>query len=198
MALKYLSNFWRTLEIPLINCEISLNLTWSEKCVISSATGKTKFTITDIKIDVPVVTLSTEDNIKLLKQLESGFKRTINCNKYQTKLEDKEQNKCFDFFIDASFPGVNRLFILSYENKTDRKVYTKYYISKLEIKDYDVIIDGNNLFDQPIKNDLKTFDNIRNTATGQGDDYKTGCLLDYPCFKEHYKLIEIYLSKQQK
>ena len=77
--------------MPLINCEISLDLTWSENCVISSATGKTKFVITDTEIYVPVVTLSTEDNIKPLKQLESSFKRTINWNKYQSKDENKEQ-----------------------------------------------------------------------------------------------------------
>ena len=82
--------------MPLINCKSSLDLTWSENCVISCATEKIKFTITDIKLYVPVVTLSTEDDIKLLKQLEPGFKRTINWNKCQSKLEEKEQNKYFD------------------------------------------------------------------------------------------------------
>ena len=68
----------------------------------------------------------------------------------------------------------------------------------MEIKDYNVIIDGRNFFDQPLKNDLKTHDNTRKIATGQGDDYTTGCLLDYPYFKKHYKLIAVDLSKQQK
>ena len=68
----------------------------------------------------------------------------------------------------------------------------------MEIKDYNVIIGGSNFFDQPIKNDLKTNDNIRKIATGQGDDYTTGLLLDYPYFKKHYKLIAMDLSKQQK
>ena len=77
VSLKYLSNFWRTLEMSLINCEISLILIWSKKCVIFSATGATEFAITDTKIYVPSVTLSVEDNIELLKQLESSFKRTI-------------------------------------------------------------------------------------------------------------------------
>ena len=83
VPLKYLSNFWRTLEMPLINCEVNLILTWSKDCVISSATGETKFKITETKLYVPVVTLSTEDNAKLLQQLKSGFKRTINWNKYK-------------------------------------------------------------------------------------------------------------------
>ena len=72
--------------MPLINCEINLILTWSEDFVISSATGATKFKIRYTKLYVPVVTLSTQDNAKLLKQLKSGFKRTINWNKYQTKV----------------------------------------------------------------------------------------------------------------
>ena len=82
VPLKYLSSFWRTLEIPLINCEVNLILTWSSTCVISSETGETKFKITDTKLYVPVVTLSTQDNAILLQQLKSGFKRTINWNKY--------------------------------------------------------------------------------------------------------------------
>ena len=79
VLLKYSSNFWRTLKIPLINCEISFDITWSENCVISSATRKTKFTI-NVKLYVPNVTLSTENNIKLLKQLESGLKKIIGIN----------------------------------------------------------------------------------------------------------------------
>ena len=73
VPLKYLSNFWRTLEMPLINYEVNFTLTWSPTCVISSATGETKFKITETKIYVPVVTLSTQDNAKSLQQLKSGF-----------------------------------------------------------------------------------------------------------------------------
>ena len=78
VPLKYLSNFWKTLELPLIICEISLDLTWSRICVISSAVEMTEFKITDTKIFVLIVTLSTGNSVKLLKKLESGFKRTIN------------------------------------------------------------------------------------------------------------------------
>ena len=80
VPLKNLSNFWRTLEMPLINCEISLDLTWSKKCVMSFAVGKTEFRIPESK--PPFITLWTEENSKLLKQLESGFKRKTNWNKY--------------------------------------------------------------------------------------------------------------------
>ena len=84
VPLKYLSNFWRTLEMPLINCEVNLELTWSKDCVITNSTGEGKFKITDAKLYVPVVTLSTQDNAKLLQQLKSGFERTINWNQYQS------------------------------------------------------------------------------------------------------------------
>ena len=143
--------------------------------------------------------MSTEGNVKLLKQLESGFKRTINWNKYQSKPTDQEKTRYFDYFlIDPIFQGVNRLFVSLFENRTGRTVHKRYYIPKIEMKDYDVIIDGRNFFYQPIKNDLKIYDNIRKIATGQGDDCTTGCLLDYSCFKEHYKLVVIDLSKPQK
>ena len=82
VPLKYLSNFWRTLEMPLINPEVNLILTWSSTCVITNSTGAGTFEITDEKLYVPVVTLSTKENAKLLQQLKSGFKRVINWNKY--------------------------------------------------------------------------------------------------------------------
>ena len=87
LPLKYLSNFWRTLEMPLINCKVNLILTWSKNFVISSATGETKFSITETKLYVPVITLSTQDNAKLLQQLKSGFKRTISWNKYESSVK---------------------------------------------------------------------------------------------------------------
>ena len=93
LPLKYLSHFRRTLEIPLINCEINLILSWSENCIISSATGVTKFAITDTWLYLSVVTLLAQDNIKLLKQLESGFKRIINWNKYKFKVTEQAQSR---------------------------------------------------------------------------------------------------------
>ena len=151
VPLKYLSNFWRTLEMPLVNCEVNLILTWSSTCVITNSTGAGTFEITDTKLYVPVVTLSTQENTKLLQQLKSGFKRVINWNKYLSKPE-------------------------SY---------------------YNIAINGENFFDQPIKNNKITYENIRKIATGQGDDYTTGCLLDYPYFMDTYKMIAVDLSKQQ-
>ena len=93
VPLKYLSNFWRTLEMPLINCEVTLLLTWSKDCVITNSTGEGKFQITETNLYVPVVTLSTQDNAKLLQQLKSGFKRTINWNEYESSVEIFAQNR---------------------------------------------------------------------------------------------------------
>ena len=195
--LKYLSNFWRTLEMPLINCEVNLILTWSKDCVITNSEGEGKFAITETKLYVPVVTLSTQDNAKLLQQLKSGFKRTINWNKYESNIKTFAQNRYLNHLINPSFQGVNRLFVLSFENENDRTSHSTYYLPKVEIKDYNVMIDGRNFFDQPINSMIKTYENIRKIATGRGDDYTTGCLLDYSYFKENYKMIATDLSKQQ-
>ena len=112
VPLKYLSNFWRTLEMSLINCEINLILTWSDKCVLSNDTKLTTFAIIDTKLQVPVVTLSTQDNAKLLEQLKSGFKRKIiNWNNYQPKVSVQEPNPYLGFLIDSIFYEVNRLFV---------------------------------------------------------------------------------------
>ena len=103
VPLKYLSNFWRTLELPLINCEVNLILTWSSTCVITNSTGAGTFEITDTKLYVPAVALSTKENAKLLQQLKSGFKRVINWNKYLSKQELLRQNPNLNYLIEPSF-----------------------------------------------------------------------------------------------
>ena len=144
VPIKYLSNFWRTLKMAQIICEVELLLTWSKNCVISSATEETKFAITEAKLYVPVVTLSTEDNAKLLQQLKSNFKRKINLNKYESSVKTFAQNMYLNYLINPSFQGVNRLFVLSFENEDDRASHSTYYLPIVEIKDYDIMIDGRN------------------------------------------------------
>ena len=183
--------------MPLINCELNLELTWSIDCVITNSTGAEKFAITETKLYVPVVTLSTQDNAELLLQLKSGFKRIINWNKYESSVKTFAQNRYLNYLTNPSFQGVNRLFVLSFENENDRTSHSTYYLPKVEIKDYNVMIDGRNFFDQPINSMDETYENIRRTATGQGDDYTTVCLLYYSYFRENYKMITIDLSKQQ-
>ena len=148
MPLKHLSNVWRTLEMLLINREINLILTWSKNSVISSTTGVTKFAIAKKKIYVPVVTLSTQDNTKLLQQMKSRFSRTFNWNKYQSKISTEWPNQYLVYLIDPRFQGVNRLFVLSVENNAHRSRHTGNFLLKVEIKDYNAMIDGQNLFDQ--------------------------------------------------
>ena len=137
--------------MPLINCEVNLILTWSSICVITNSTGAGAFEITDRKLYVPAVTLSTQDNSKLLQQLKSGFKRVINWNKYLSKPELLPKKQSSDHLVEPSFQGINRLFILAYENDTQRTSYSGYYLPNVEIKDYNIMINGKKFFDQPIK-----------------------------------------------
>ena len=110
--------------------------------MLSSDTKATTLAITDTKLYVPIVTLSTQDNTTLLQQLKSGFKRTINWNKYQSKLTTQMPKPYLDYLIDPNFHGINRLFVLWFKNTADRTVHTKYYLQTVEIKDYNVMIDG--------------------------------------------------------
>ena len=148
VPLKYLSNFWRKLDIPLINCEINLILRWSENCVLTSKTTRdavpaqggnpvvTKinnptgaiFKKTDRKLYVPVVTLSTKDDNNFLEQLKSGFKRTIKWNKYSSEMTNQTKTNHLNHLIDPAFIKVNRLFVLPFENV--QKVFFKVLCTK--------------------------------------------------------------------
>ena len=186
--------------MPLINCEVNLVLTWSSICVLVATNVQIQnatFEITDTKLYVPVVTLSTQENTKFFQQLKSGLKRVINWNKYLSKPELSAQNPNLNHLVEPSFQGVNRLFVLAFENDDERTSDDQYYLPTVEIKDYNILINGENFFDQIIKNNKVTYENIRKIATGQGDDYTTGCLLDYSYFADNYKMIAVDLSKQQ-
>ena len=143
------------------------------------------------------MTLSTQENTKFLQQLKSGFKRIINWNKYLSKPELLAQNPNLNHLIEPSFQGVNRLLVLAFENDNHRSSIRRYNLPTVEMKDYNIMINGENFFDQPIKSNKVTYENIRKIATGQGDDYTTGCLLDYSYFADTYKMIAVDLSKQQ-
>ena len=217
VSLKYLSNFWRSLNIPLINCKIELILTWFKNCVpVSKATREADYgadpivyeidnsedatyQIIDTKLYVPVVTLSKENDIKLLEQLKSGFKRTIKWNKYRSQMTVQPQNNNLNYLIDTTFTNVNRLFALSFSrnNNTDsRYSSSNYYVPKVEINDFNVLIDGKSLFDLPVKNEKEAYEKI--IETSNNNDYTTGSLLDFGYFKKNYRLIAVDLSKQTK
>ena len=123
VSLKYLSNFWRFLEMHLINCEINLILIWSANWVIvyiDVANKAAAFEINVTKLSVQVVTLSTQDSAKLLPQLKSGFKRTTNSNKYLSRPELLVQNLNLNHLVEASYQAVNTRFVLAFENDAQR------------------------------------------------------------------------------
>ena len=199
VPLKFLSNFWRPFEMPLINCELNLILTWSANFVIVSTNNANQgatYAINETKLYVPVVTLSTQYNVKLL-QLKSGFKRTIKWKKITSKLELLRQNRNWNDLVESSFQGINRPFVLSFEIDAQRISSKRYCIPNVEIKVYDVVIDGNNFFEQPINNDKITYEKIKKFDTGQENDYTTPSIANYSYFKENYNIIAIELSKQQ-
>ena len=165
VPLKYLSNFWRSLEMLLINCKVELSLKWYETCLLTAATTAT-FEITDAKLYVPIVTLTVEDNSKLSKLLSEGFKRSIYWNEYKVtpnkiaEIAANNDTKYIRELLDLSCQGVNRLFVLAYNN-TERNSqvsvdsYKKYFLSRIKINNYNTEIDGRNFYDQPINDSIK-------------------------------------------
>ena len=209
--LKYLGNFWRALNIPLIICEVSLELKWNKNCVITSLerrqvdagppivrdnapTGAT-LEINKCKLYVPVVTLSEDDEIKLLTNLKSGFKREVIWNKYRSQMTTEAVNNNLNILVEPTFTNVNRLFVLAYRVTDDRQLYSRFYLPNVMVKDYSIIIDKLGFFDLPIKTEEETYEKIIDIS--RNNEYTTGNLLDYDYFKKYYKLIAINLSKQQ-
>ena len=178
-----------------------------------STIADTTFKITNTKLFIPIVTLSSKDNVKLVKLLEEGFERPVYWNEYQTKIESRnlDNNNLSRFPLDASYQGVRRLFVLAFNNtavtvsnnpinntnRVLRNSHTKYFLPRVNITNYNVLIDGRNFHNQPIDDLVKQCNKLRKTVTEQGQDYTTGCLLDYQYFKDHYNLIAVDLSKQK-
>ena len=209
ILLKHLSNFWRNLNIPLINSKVELILTWSKNCVLADMTvnllanpaiaepTELKFEITDTKLYVPVVTLSKENDIKLLKQLKSGFKKTIKWNKYRSQITIQRQNNNLNYLIDRTFTNVNRL-VLSFSRNIlgDRRdSFSHYCVPNVKNKDFNVLLDGKSFFDLPVKNE-EAYEKIIDMSNN--NDYTSGNLLYFVYFKENYPLIAIDLIKQTK
>ena len=162
IPLKFLGNFWRVLDIPLIICEVSLELKWNKTCVITSQQigvnldgGNTAsptnatLAINDCKLYIPVVTLSKDDEIKLLTNLRSGFTRKIEWNKYRSQMTTEAINNNLNTLIDPTFTNVNRLFVLAYQTADDRQSFSQFYLPRVMVKDFNVIIDKLAFFDLP-------------------------------------------------
>ena len=211
IPLKYLGNCWRALNMPLISCEVSLELKWNKNCIITSLerraidennppnrdgapTGAT-LVLNDCKLYILVVTLSKDDESKLLTNLKSGFTREIEWNKYRSQVSTEEINNNLNILIDPTFTNVNRLFVLAYRNADDRQSFSQFYLPRVMVKNFSVIIDKLEFFDLPIKTEEEAYEKIIDIS--RNNEYTTGNLLDYDYFKKYYKLIAIDLSKQQ-
>ena len=199
----------------MINCEIELILNWSKNCALANLTliaaGNNddppgivaptglKFQITDTKFYVPVVTLLKENDKKLLGQLKSKLKRTVKWNRYRSQMTVQCNNNNSNHLIDPVFTKANRSFVLLFERNAEedrRDSFSHYYIPRVEIKGFKVLVDRKSFFDMPVKNEEKAYEKI--IETSRNNDYTTGNLLDFACFKENYRLIVIDLSKQTK
>ena len=202
VPLKYLSNFFRSLEMPLINCKIKLNLIWEKECVLSTDAGNAVFIINDTKMYVPVVTLSKEDNKDFIEQQNKGFQRSIYWNEYKTKeINENADANVFKYInLDPSFQGVNRLFVTAYnrvDGQPNRDDQRKYYLPRIDLNKYNVIIDGRNIYDNPIESDIEKYRQLKKVMIGKGEDYTTGSLLNFNYLKKPYKLVAVDLSKQK-
>ena len=188
--------------MPLISCEVSLELKWNKNCIITSLqtginldrantaapTGAT-LAINNCKLYIPVVTLSKDDEIKLLTNLKSGFTREIEWNKYRSQVSTEAINNNLNILIDPTFTNVNRLFVLVYRNADDRQSFSQFYLPKVMIKDFNVIIDKLAFFYLPRKTEEEAYEKIIDIS--KNNEYTTGNLLDYDYFKNYYKLIAI-------
>ena len=202
VPLKCLSNFCRSLEMPLINCKVKLNLAWKKECVLSTNAVNAVCIINDTKLYVPVFTLSKEDNEDFIEQQNKGFQRSTCWNEYKTKeINENSDANVFKYInLDPSFHGVNRLFVMAYnrvDGQSTRNGQRKYYLSRIDLEEYNVIIDGRNFCDHPIESDVEKYRELKKVMIGKGEDYTTGSLLDFNYFDKHYKLVAVDLSKQK-
>ena len=180
--------------------------------VNANATGadSATFEITDAKDYVSIVILSAEDNAKLSKLLSEGFKRSVYWDKYKVidnvvvSINNANEGKYITERLDTSYQGVKRLFVLVYDNTAgDDQVsvdfFKRYFLPRVKIENYNIEIDGRNVYDQPVNDSIRQYNKVytRKISTGQGDDYTTGCLLDFAYFEENHRLIAADLSKQK-
>ena len=208
VPLKYISSFFRSLELPLIKTELYIELNYTKGSVISDNAADSKFKITKTELYVPVVTLNTEDNNKLKQLLDTEFKRTVYWNEYKSKIKTITQanndNNYKRTLLDAAIAGVNKLFVSRFNDndpvgachneplnsinthayRVETNSHEKYFLPSVDIKDYNALIDGRNYYDQNISDDFKKYEELRKVIIGRGEDYTTGSLLDYDYWKK--------------
>ena len=216
VPLKNLSNFMFNVDFLLIISEIESILKWTEDCVLTEKATREfkaqtqnpaqdavpainrpkglKFSVTDCKLYVPVVTLQTEYQNQLYKESKTGISIDFTWSKYRSQMINQTATKNLHFLIDPTFNNVNRLFVLAFPNEEDRS-FSKDYTPTVEIKDYNVIIDGEPFYEIPIKNKEETYKAI--TELIRNDLLRTGNEFNFEYFCEHYKIIATDLSKQK-
>ena len=173
VSLKYLSNFWGSLKLSLINWKVELKLKWTKYCVLFAAgaddvNGNDNGNIILLS-ETQNCILNQEDNQKLFKLLRKGFERSVYWNEYKTKGGNKNTTNELRYFLESNFIGVNRLFVLVYSNEDDdskRSKTRRYYLPKGIIRNYNVIINGKNFYDQPVDSNIKRYEEIRKLTTG--------------------------------
>ena len=216
--LKYVSNFMFNLDFLLLNSEIELILNWTEDYVLTKKATREfraaedgppaldevpainrstdlKFSVTDCKLYVPVVTLQTEHQNQLYKDLETGILIDFTWNKCRSQMINRTKTNNLNFLIDPTFNNVNRLFVLTFPNEEDRRSFSKYYGRTVEIKDYNVVINGEPFYEIPLKNKEETYKSI--TELIRNDLLRTENEFNFDYFSERYKLIAMDLSKQK-
>ena len=155
---------------------------------------------------VPVVTLSKADNKDFIEQENKGFQRSIYWNEYQTREinatvnNNNPANSVRYINLDPSFQSVNRLFVMAYNSaygQPTRNGQQKYYLPRIDLNKYNVIIDGRNFYDNPIESNIEKYRELKKVMIGKGEDYTTGSLLDYNYFDKHYNLVAVDLSKEK-
>ena len=206
VALKYISNFLRNLELPLINTKLYMELNWTKYSVLCNQNQNSIFQITKCELYIPIVTLNTENNNKLSELLSKGFERNVVWNEYKSKIEGVTIPQNDIMFrrttLDASFQGVSKLFAVAYEtddierNANTEESRRRYYLPRAEIKDYNVLIDGRNFYGQNVNSSIVRYNEYLKMTTGRSADYSTRCLLDYDYYIKDFNIVGIYLSHQ--
>ena len=186
VPLKYLSNFWRSLEMPLINCKIELSLKWYERCLLTVANTAT-FKITDAKLYLPIVTLKSKDNTKLSKLLSEGFKRSIYWNEYKVipnkivEITDANGEKCIRELLDSSYQGVNNA---AGNNQVSIDSHQKYFLPRFKIDNYNIEIGGIIFMLSQLMTQLKNMMRLKKYRQEKVMLCTTGCLLDFAYFEK--------------
>ena len=177
----------------------------NKNCIMSNVATATTIQITNTKLYVPVVTLPTKQNLKLMKQISKDFKRSIFWNEYKSKIETQEadNNNVKRILLDSSFQEANRFYVLTYDNtknganRVEKNSHQKYFLPRVKLTKYNVLINGLNFYDQPISDERRKYDELRKVCTGNGDDYTTGSLFDYKFFKNHCNIVACSFSRQK-